>query len=309
MPSARLAYVALAVREPDAVAAVFEDALGLARTALRAPDGGDVPMFAAGGAGLALVDVDAPFLGPAPAPGLHHIALACDDPAGFMRAAGLSPDADDRRTGLGSASQLWIDPAAACGVRACVTEPVALPSGGDGRIERIDHLGVASLDNRRAVEFFSGTLGFPVESEQTDMEVRTIVESFTSDKYGVVYRNRPPVPVGGLRVSFITIGDCELEFLQDFDPSDEAAIDHGQPGTTKQDQGAIARFVARRGAGLHHVALKTPDIDGLLASLGAAGLRMIDRTGRPGSRRARIGFVHPASLGGVLMHFVERAEL
>ncbi|MCG8544558.1 MAG: VOC family protein, partial [Alphaproteobacteria bacterium] len=72
---------------------------------------------------------------------------------------------------------------------------------------------------------------------------------------------------------------------------------------------AIARFVARRGAGLHHVALKTPDIDGLLASLDAAGLRMIDRIGRPGSRRARIGFVHPASLGGVLMHFVERTEL
>ena len=36
---------------------------------------------------------------------------------------------------------------------------------------------------------------------------------------------------------------------------------------------------------------------------------MIDRTGRPGSRRARIGFIHPASLGGLLLHFVERDDL
>ena len=61
-----------------------------------------------------------------------------------------------------------------------------------------------------------------------------------------------------------------------------------------------------RGRSLHHVALKVRDIDATLGALAAAGLRLIDTRGRPGSRRARIGFVHPAALGGILMHLVQR---
>jgi hypothetical protein len=45
------------------------------------------------------------------------------------------------------------------------------------------------------------------------MEVSMAVESFTSDKYGVAYHARAPEPVGGLRVTFISVGDFELEFL------------------------------------------------------------------------------------------------
>ena len=82
----------------------------------------------------------------------------------------------------------------------------------------------------------------------------------------------------------------------------------GAPGNTRGDKGAIARYIERRGPGLHHLALKTPDIDATLARLYGAGHRMIDHTGRPGSRRARIGFIHPASLGGLLLHFVERDD-
>ncbi|OIQ83233.1 glyoxalase/bleomycin resistance protein/dioxygenase superfamily protein [mine drainage metagenome] len=153
-------------------------------------------------------------------------------------------------------------------------------------MERIDHIGIASADNQAAIAVFSGALGLPVESQQTDIEVETAIESFTSDKYGVVYHSRTPRPVGGLRVAFLTAGDCELEFLQNFDPShdaalnDGAALNHGAAGNTRQDQGAITRFVAAYGAGLHHVALKTPDIDAALAAMERAGARMIDRTGR-----------------------------
>jgi hypothetical protein len=149
-------------------------------------------------------------------------------------------------------------------------------------------------------------MGLPVESQQTDMEVETAIERFTSDKYGVVYHSRVPRVVGGLRVAFLTAGDCELEFLKNFDPSHGAELRHGAAGNTRQDQGAITKFIAAYGAGLHHVALKTHDIDVTLAAMERAGARMIDRTGRPGSRRARIGFVHPTSFGGVLVHFVER---
>src|SRR5262249_5554954 len=140
---------------------------------------------------------------------------------------------------------------------------------------------------------FCGRLGFRIESRQTDMEVSIAVESFTSDRYGVVYHSRPPEPMGGLRIAFVTIGDSELEFLANFDPRQRGAVDHGRAGTTRQDQGAIARFVASHGRGLHHLALKSPDIDALLGSMAAAGLPMIDTRGRPGSRRALIGFPHP----------------
>jgi hypothetical protein len=84
-------------------------------------------------------------------------------------------------------------------------------------------------------------------------------------------------------------------------------VERGRPGTTRQDQGAIARFVASRGRGLHHVAVKAHDIEGLLQSMSSAGLPMIDTKARPGSRRALIGFPHPRAFGGILMHLVQRA--
>ena len=191
-------------------------------------------------------------------------------------------------------------------MRTFITGELRLPRHDPGVIERIDHLGIASADNQSAIAVFSDRLGLPVESQQTDIEVETAIESFTSDKYGVVYHNRPPRVIGGLRVAFLTAGDCELEFLQNFDPSHGADLRHGSAGNTRQDQGAITKYIAAHGPGLHHVALKTPDIDAALGLLDAAGVRLIDLTGRPGSRRARIGFIHPSSFGGVLFHLVQR---
>jgi catechol 2,3-dioxygenase-like lactoylglutathione lyase family enzyme len=194
------------------------------------------------------------------------------------------------------------------GVRTVLTERLALAPPAEGPVQRIDHVGVASTDVREDEATFCGRLGFAIESRQTDMEVALAVESFTSDKYGVVYHARPPEPVGGLRVAFVTVGDCELEFLANFDPRQKGEVHHGRAGNTRQDQGAIARFVASQGCGLHHVAVKSPDIDALLGSMAAAGLPMIDTRGRPGSRRALIGFPHPRALGGVLMHLVQRPD-
>jgi methylmalonyl-CoA epimerase len=83
-------------------------------------------------------------------------------------------------------------------------------------------------------------------------------------------------------------------------------VNHGTQGSTKQDQGAITRYVQTRGEGLHHLALKVVDIDAALSSLRDIGVDLIDQKGRPGSRRARIGFIHPKSMGGILVHLVER---
>jgi methylmalonyl-CoA epimerase len=306
----RLAYVALVVADVERVAAALARDFGFRRVDCKAGDTGTTaPVFSVGNAALALFPPGDPFLGEDAKPGVHHIALAVPDlaaAAGAMSVAGIALDGRTPRPGLGGSRRLSLAAEATAGVRTYLTEPVHLEPSSPGWVERIDHVGVASADNAAAVEVFCGRLGFPLESTQTDLEVRISVESFTSDKYGVVYQSRAPEPVGGLRVAFVTVGDCELEFLQDFDPHLGTEAAQAGAGTTKQDQGAIARFVASRGSGLHHLALKVRDIDAALTRLATAGYELIDRVGRPGSRRARIAFLARKSLGGVLVHLVER---
>ena len=306
-----LAYVALVSNDVAATCNVFERVLGLARNdVVSGASGLTVPVYSVGRSALAVLPAGDPLVDGQEKPGVHYIALGVNDPreAGEqLRALGIGPVVARATPGLGGRPVLAIAREATCGVRIVLTAPLELKPHGPGAIERIDHLGVASADVGAADQLFSRKMGFAVESRQTDMEVSMAVESFTSDKYGVVYHTRKPEPLGGLRVLFITIGDCELEFLANFDPNQGAQIEHGRPGNTRQDQGAITRFVESRGEGLHHIALKAKDINGTLAALAAAGVPMIDLKGRPGSRRALIGFVHPRGLGGVLMHVVERS--
>jgi hypothetical protein len=301
-----LAYVALAVRDIEAASVVLGEDLGLERLPLNGHDG-PISAFGIGRTALTLFNVGDPFL-TGERTGVDHIAFTADDPRAAATACGFE-NAMSGGAGLAAAEQFTIARHATEGVATRFTTPLGLSGPVTKRVERIDHLGVASADNRAAETIFATRVGLPVESRQTDIEVQTSMESFTSDKYGVIYRTRPPEPVGGLRVSFLTTGDCDLEFLQNFDPNHGIEMKHGAAGNTKQDQGAIAGYVAKYGAGLHHIALKTPDIDEALSHLGAKRRRIIDQRGRPGSRRARIGFVHPAAIGGVLMHFVEREEI
>jgi catechol 2,3-dioxygenase-like lactoylglutathione lyase family enzyme len=283
-------------------ARVLGELLGLPRQDL-AFGGSMAPTFAIGETALALFAPEDPFLGQDAKPGVNHIAFAAADPAQTAEALAQAGFQVSRAPGDGFA----VDPARTSGVRLRLAPALELGFGRSDKLERIDHIGIASADNQAAIATFCQRLGCPLESQQTDMEVQMAVESFTSDRYGVVYHSRPAVTVGGLRVAFITAGDCELEFLQNFDPGQSGEVAHGTSGNTRQDQGAIARFVASRGAGLHHIAFKSPDIDRTLSHLHEAGLPMIDRKGRPGSRHAKIGFCHPNAMGGVLIHVVERA--
>ncbi len=305
-----LAYVAIVVEDVEAVAATFEDGFGLRRSDCSVAGDRRVPLFSVGASALALFAPADPFLDEPTKPGVHHIALAAAEPETAARAHRLPVVPESAAIGLDGARQVILDPVATGGVRTRLCQRPSLEPFTPGPVERIDHLGVASADNERAIAVFSDRLGCPVESRQTDMEVQLPVESFTSDKYGVVYHSRPPVPLGGFRVAFVTVGDCELELLQPIDPSPAGGgVQRGGPGTTRQDRGAVGRFIERRGPGLHHLALKTGDINATLARLEAGGLSLIDTTGRPGSRRALIGFIHPSALGGLLVHLVQRDEL
>jgi methylmalonyl-CoA/ethylmalonyl-CoA epimerase len=67
----------------------------------------------------------------------------------------------------------------------------------------------------------------------------------------------------------------------------------------------IGRFVARRGAGIHHICFSVEDLDATLARCRASGLRLIDETPRIGAEGKRIAFLHPTATGGVLIELSE----
>jgi methylmalonyl-CoA/ethylmalonyl-CoA epimerase len=85
---------------------------------------------------------------------------------------------------------------------------------------------------------------------------------------------------------------------------------HAGPGYVELIQptdpaGAIARFMQKRGEGMHHVAYRVRDLQGTLNRLAAAGVRLIDASPRLGAHGWRIAFIHPESCNGVLTELVD----
>jgi len=70
----------------------------------------------------------------------------------------------------------------------------------------------------------------------------------------------------------------------------------------------VGKYLAKKGPGIHHVAYQVEEIEPVLASLRAAGMRLIDETPRIGIRGSRVAFLHPSSTGGVLTEIVQPAE-
>ncbi|CAN5734375.1 methylmalonyl-CoA epimerase [soil metagenome] len=108
------------------------------------------------------------------------------------------------------------------------------------------------------------------------------------NKYGVEPLHREVVESQGVEEALLPIGGSFVQLLQ--------PVDSNSP---------VARFLEKRGEGLHHVAYAVLDIDAALAHLRAGGAKLIDETPRVGGRGARIAFVHPADLAGTLMELVE----
>lgn len=76
----------------------------------------------------------------------------------------------------------------------------------------------------------------------------------------------------------------------------------------RSEESGVARFLERKGPGLHHVAFRVPDIAAALARLEAEGVEPIDREARPGARGHRVAFLHPRTTGGVLWELVEAPD-
>ena len=79
--------------------------------------------------------------------------------------------------------------------------------------------------------------------------------------------------------------------------------------TATRDDSPVAKFLAKRGEGIHHVAYRVDDIDAALRAARDAGLRLIDEAPRDGIRGSRVAFLHPASTGGVLTEIVQPPEV
>ena len=93
---------------------------------------------------------------------------------------------------------------------------------------------------------------------------------------------------GALRVLFVHLGPVTLELLE-----------------PRSDEHTVAKFLETRGPGLHHVSLQVNDLAGHLARAKASGVRLIDEKPRPGAHGTQVAFLHPKSLGGVLVELCE----
>jgi len=306
-----LSYIALVVNDRDAAVRMWSGAFGLTQSALEIPGRPEpVPLMEVGETGLALLPVGDPMAGGQTYTGVHHIALGVSDvsaSAEIAREAGVgSEEVDD-------AGRFLLSREATGGIRTYLVARRERAGFEPGFVRRVDHLGIMGTDNRKALDVFCDRLGCVLTGEQVDTEIRTSTEHFVYTTNGTVHThvyNRPAEFVASVHDLFIRVGDCDLEIIQSLDPHDGA--DAGRAllgtGTLKLDHSAVTGFIAKRGPGLHHIALNVDDIDSKLDELASQGFDLIDRQGRPGARGSRIGFLKLRSTQGVLVHLVERHD-
>jgi len=109
-----------------------------------------------------------------------------------------------------------------------------------------------------------------------------------AEALGAVRSGEELLDGGALRVVFLSLGPVVFELLEPRSP------DH-----------TVAKFLAKRGPGLHHVSLDVASIEDALARARAAGATPIDETPRPGAHGTRVAFLHPRDLAGVLIELCE----
>jgi methylmalonyl-CoA/ethylmalonyl-CoA epimerase len=100
--------------------------------------------------------------------------------------------------------------------------------------------------------------------------------------------DRFDIPEQGIRAAFFPLAFGSVELIQPTDP-----------------EGAIGRFMAKRGEGFHHVAYQVDDLVATLGVLAEAGVELIDRTPRIGGHGLWIAFLHPRAANGVLTELVQ----
>jgi methylmalonyl-CoA/ethylmalonyl-CoA epimerase len=144
-------------------------------------------------------------------------------------------------------------------------------------LTRLDHVGIACRDLRRAIAMYRETFGVEV----VHMEV--------NEEQGVREAMLAVGPAGA------GPGSLGVSYIQLLEP-----LSADTP---------VGKFIARRGEGIHHVGYGVADINKALASVAETGIKLVDERPRHGSMGASIAFLHPADLGGVLTELVQSPNL
>jgi methylmalonyl-CoA/ethylmalonyl-CoA epimerase len=110
------------------------------------------------------------------------------------------------------------------------------------------------------------------------------------DSFAMELAHRETVESQGVEAVLLDVGEGHVELLAPLGPDTP-----------------VGKYMAKNGAGLHHVAYAADDIEATLEKLAAAGLALIDSEPRVGIRGSRVAFLHPRSTGGVLTEIVEPA--
>jgi methylmalonyl-CoA/ethylmalonyl-CoA epimerase len=98
----------------------------------------------------------------------------------------------------------------------------------------------------------------------------------------------PPVTADGATIVSLHLGDVEVELMEPVTP-----------------EGPVAKFLEKRGPGIHHICLRVPDLEQALDECRRQGFRLVDETPRPGAGGRRVAFIHPKATGGILLELTE----
>jgi methylmalonyl-CoA/ethylmalonyl-CoA epimerase len=143
-------------------------------------------------------------------------------------------------------------------------------------LTRLDHVGIACRDLRRAIDMYRETFGLGVLSLEENEE------------QGVREAMLAVGPAGAMGAGPGSLGVGYIQLLEPLSPDTP-----------------VGRFIARRGEGIHHVGYGVADIKEALATVAGTGIRLVDERPRHGSMGASIAFLHPGDLGGVLTELVQ----
>jgi len=108
--------------------------------------------------------------------------------------------------------------------------------------------------------------------------------AFYRDALGLAIEAAEEVASQHVRAHFVPVGGPRLELLE-----------------ATAAESPIAKYIEKRGPGLHHITLRVDDVGAALAELKARGVQLIDSEPRPGAEGSLIAFVHPSATGGVLV--------
>jgi LAO/AO transport system kinase len=163
-----------------------------------------------------------------------------------------------------------------------------------GELDRVlDRIAAREEDPYSVVDGILGRTLHPgaLSLDHVGIAVSNIADAsgFYRDALGLQIDPPEEVATQRVRAHFIPAGGAALELLE-----------------ATADDSPIAKYIAKRGPGLHHITLRVDDIRGVLARLESRGVRLIDREPRPGAHGTLVAFIHPSSAHGVLVELTQK---